>query len=222
MFLSLADRSSFYKTGRDLSEHPAQQLDNHMGKVLRLNLDGSVPADNPFVGRSGALPEIYTYGHRDPQGLAYRPETGELWSVEHGPVGGDELNLLRAGRNYGWPIVSKGANHVDTTGFHSIPSRADMEEPRFVWPTAIAPSNIVFYSGKRFPAWRGNALISSLVGQRLVRVEFNGSEAVSASTLLEGRGRIRDVHEGSDGSIYLAIAGGEGAKSPILRLEPTE
>ncbi len=222
VFLSLADRSSFYKTGRDLSEHPAQQLDNHMGKVLRLNLDGSVPADNPFVGRAGALPEIYSYGHRDPQGLAYRPETGELWSVEHGPVGGDELNLLVAGHNYGWPIVSKGANHVDTTGFRSIPSRADMEEPRFVWPMAIAPSNIVFYSGKRFPAWRGNALISSLVGQRLVRVELDGSEAVSASTILEGLGRIRDVHEGPDGSIYLAITGGEGTKSPILRLDPTE
>jgi len=222
VFLSIADRSSFYKTGRDLSEHPAQQLDNHLGKILRLNLDGSVPADNPFVGRAGALPEIFTYGHRDPQGLAFRPETGEVWSVEHGPIGGDELNLLRPGRDYGWPIVSKGGNHVDVTGFHSIPSRADMEEPRYFWPMSIAPSNIVFYSGKRFPAWRGNALISGLVGMKLTRVELNGSEIASVSTVVDGLGRIRDVHEGPDGLIYLAITGGETAKTPILRLEPLE
>jgi glucose/arabinose dehydrogenase len=222
VFLSIADRSSFYKTGRDLSEHPAQQLDNHLGKILRLNLDGSVPADNPFVGRAGALPEIFTYGHRDPQGLAFRPETGEVWSVEHGPIGGDELNLLRPGRDYGWPIVSKGGNHVDVTGFHSIPSRADMEEPRYFWPMAIAPSNIVFYSGKRFPAWRGSALVSGLVGMKLTRVEFNGSEIASVSTVVDGRGRIRDVREGPDGLVYLAITGGETAKTPILRLEPLE
>ena len=220
VFLSIADRSSFYKTGRDLSEHPAQQLDNHMGKILRLNLDGSVPADNPFVGRAGALPEIFTYGHRDPQGLAFRRETGEMWSVEHGPVGGDELNLLRPGRDYGWPIVSKGGNHVDVTGFHSIPSRADMEEPRYFWPMSIAPSNIIFYSGKRFPAWRGNALISGLGGMKLTRVEFKDSEVENVSTVVEGLGRIRDVHEGPDGLIYLAITGGESAKTPILRLEP--
>lgn len=222
VFLSIADRSAFYKTGRDLSEHPAQQLDNHLGKVLRLNLDGSVPADNPFVGRTGALPEIFTQGHRDPQGLAFRPETGEMWSVEHGPIGGDELNLLLPGRNYGWPIVSKGRNHFDVTGFQSIPSRPDLEEPRYFWPASIAPSNIVFYSGKRFPAWRGNALISGLAGMKLTRVEFDGDAIRNVSTLVEGRGRIRDVHEGPDGLIYLAITLGEGAKTPILRLQPIE
>jgi glucose/arabinose dehydrogenase len=222
VFLSIADRSAFYKTGRDLSEHPAQQLDNHLGKVLRVNLDGSVPADNPFVGRAGALPEIFTQGHRDPQGLAFRPETGEMWSVEHGPLGGDELNLLLPGRNYGWPIVSKGGNYADVTGFKSIPSRPDMEEPRHFWPTTIAPSNVVFYSGKRFPAWRGNALISGLAGMKLTRVEFDGSAVRNVSTLVEGLGRIRDVHEGPDGLIYLAITGGEVAKTPILRLAPVE
>jgi glucose/arabinose dehydrogenase len=222
VFLSIADRSAFYKTGRDLSEHPAQQLDNHLGKVLRLNLDGSVPADNPFVGRAGALPEIFTLGHRDPQGLAFRPETGEMWSVEHGPIGGDELNLLLPGRNYGWPIVSKGRNHSDVTGFQSIPSRPDMEEPRHFWPASIAPSNIVFYSGKRFPAWRGNALISGLAGMKLTRVELDGDAIRDVSTLVEGLGRIRDVHEGPDGLVYLAITLGEGAKTPILRLQPVE
>jgi glucose/arabinose dehydrogenase len=222
VFVSIADRSAFYKTGRDLSEHPAQQLDNHLGKILRVNLDGSVPADNPFVDRAGALPEIFTQGHRDPQGLAFRPETGQMWSVEHGPLGGDELNLLLPGRNYGWPIVSKGANHTDVTGFKSIPSRPDMEEPRHFWATTIAPSNVVFYSGKRFPAWRGNALISGLAGMKLTRVEFDGSAVRNVSTLVEGLGRIRDVHEGPDGLIYLAITGGEVAKTPILRLTPVE
>jgi glucose/arabinose dehydrogenase len=222
VFLSIADRSAFYKTGRDLAEHPAQQLDNHLGKVLRLNLDGSVPADNPFVGRAGALPEIFTQGHRDPQGLAFRPETGEIWSVEHGPLGGDELNLLLPGRNYGWPIVSKGGNYADVTGFKSIPSRPDMEEPRHFWPATIAPSNVMFYSGKRFPAWRGNALISGLAGMKLMRVELDGNAVRNVSTLVEGLGRIRDVHEGPDGLVYLAITGGEGAKAPILRLSPLE
>jgi glucose/arabinose dehydrogenase len=220
VYLSIADRSSFYKTGRDLAEHPAQQLDNHMGKILRLDLDGGVPADNPFVGRAGALPEVFTYGHRDPQALALRPETGEMWLAEHGPIGGDELNLLIAGRNFGWPIVSKGANHVDVTGFHSVPSRDGMEEPRHVWQTAIAPSNIVFYSGKRFPQWRGDALISGLVGMKLTRVELDGTDVASVTTLVDGLGRIRDVHEGPDGLIYLAITGGEGVATPIVRLEP--
>lgn len=220
VYLSIADRSSFYKTGRDLAEHPAQQLDNHMGKILRLDVDGGVPADNPFVGRAGALPEVFTYGHRDPQALALRPETGEMWLAEHGPIGGDELNLLIAGRNFGWPIVSKGANHVDVTGFHSVPSRDGMEEPRHVWQTAIAPSNIVFYSGKRFPQWRGDALISGLVGMKLTRVELDGTDVASVTTLVDGLGRIRDVHEGPDGLIYLAITGGEGAATPIVRLEP--
>lgn len=222
VYMSIADRSAFYKTGRDLSEHPAQQLDNHLGKILRVNLDGSVPADNPFVGRAGALPEIFTQGHRDPQGLAFRPETGEMWGVEHGPLGGDELNLLLPGRNYGWPIVSKGGNYADVTGFKSIPSRSDMEEPRHFWPTTIAPSNVVFYSGKRFPAWRGNALISGLAGMKLTRVELDGSAIRNVSTVVEGLGRIRDVHEGPDGLVYLAITGGEGTKTPILRLSPVE
>jgi aldose sugar dehydrogenase len=222
LFVTIADRSSFYLTGRDLSEHPAQRLDNHMGKILRLNLDGSAPADNPFVDRDGALPEIWTYGHRDPQGVAFRAETGAMWSVEHGPLGGDELNLLLPGRNYGWPIVSKGGNYTDVTGFHSVEHRDDMEEPRYFWPMSIAPSNIMFYSGERFPEWRGDAFISGLVGLRLTRVSFAGDEISEVATVVEGLGRIRDVHEGPDGLIYLAITAGEVAKTPILRLEPVE
>ena len=222
LFLTIADRSSFYMTGRPLTEHPAQRLDNHMGKVLRLNMDGSVPADNPFVDTPGALPEIWTIGHRDPQGVAFRPETGAMWEVEHGPLGGDELNLLTPGRNYGWPIVSKGGNYLDVTGFHSVPSQEGIEEPVHFWPMSIAPSNIVFYSGKRFPEWRGNALISGLVGLRLTRVAFDGDTVTEVETIVDGLGRIRDVHEGPDGSVYIAITGGEVAPSPILRLDPAD
>lgn len=220
VFLTLADRSAFYKTGRDLSEHPAQRLDNHMGKILRLNVDGTVPKDNPFVGRPGALPEIWTLGHRDPQGVAFRPETGAMWSVEHGPVGGDELNLLEAGANYGWPITSKGKNHTDVTGFVSVPSRTGMQEPAYYWPAAIGPSNIMFYSGDAFPEWRGSAFISGLVGAQLAKITFDGNEVVDVTTVVEGLGRIRDVHEGPDGLIYIAVTAGENADSPIKRLEP--
>ena len=222
VFLTLADRSAFYKTGRDISEHPAQQLDNHMGKILRLNVDGSVPADNPFVGRDGALPEIWTLGHRDPQGIAYRPETSAMWAVEHGPLGGDELNLLEPGVNYGWPIVSKGGNYTDVTGFASVPSREGMREPVHFWPMSIAPSNILFYKGDAFPEWRGAAFISGLVGLRLTKVVFDGDAVVDVTTVVDGLGRIRDVHEGPDGFLYLAITGGEVAESPILRLEPIQ
>jgi len=219
LFLTIADRSAFYLTGRPMTEHPAQRLDTHMGKVLRLNLDGSVPADNPFVGRDDVLPEIWSFGHRDPQGIAFRPATGEMWEVEHGPLGGDELNLLLPGRNYGWPIVSKGDNYTDLTGFASVDSRDDMEEPRFYWLKTIAPSNILFYSGKQFPAWQGNALISGLFGEKLTRITLEGDRVTSVETIVEGVGRIRDVHEGPDGTIYLAINIGI-AKAPIIRLQP--
>jgi glucose/arabinose dehydrogenase len=222
LYLTIADRSAFYLTGRDLSEHPAQRLDNHMGKILRLDANGNVPADNPFVGQPDALPEIWTFGHRDPQGIAFRPETGAMWEVEHGPLGGDELNLLIPGRNYGWPIVSRGDNYTDVTGFASVDSLEGMEEPRYFWPMAIAPSNILFYRGDRFPAWRGDAFVSGLVGLKLTRISFNGDEVADVSTVVEGLGRIRDVHEGPDGLLYLAITGGEVAKTPILRLEPLD
>jgi glucose/arabinose dehydrogenase len=222
VFLTVADRSEFYMTGRELSEHPAQRLDNHMGKILRINFDGSVPADNPFVGREGALPEIWTLGHRDPQAITFRPETGAMWSAEHGPLGGDELNLVEPGSNYGWPIVSKGGNYTDLTGFASIPSRPDMREPVYFWPKSIAPSNIVFYEGDAFPQWRGAALISGLVGLRLTKVSFDGDRVTDVSTVVEGLGRIRDVHAGPDGLIYLAITGGEAVESPILRLRPAD
>jgi aldose sugar dehydrogenase len=222
VFLTIADRSAFYKTERDLSEHPAQRLDNHMGKILRLNVDGSVPHDNPFVGQGAALPEIWTFGHRDPQGVAYRPETGQVWSAEHGPIGGDELNLLAPGANYGWPIVSKGVNHTDVTGFVSVPSREGFSEPIYFWRTAIAPSNIVFYDGDVFPEWRGAAFVSGLVGLRLTKVVFDGDAVADVATVVDGLGRIRDVHEGPDGLIYLAITGGENADGAIMRLEPDD
>ena len=222
VFLTLADRSAFYQTGRPLSEHPAQRLDNHMGKILRLNLDGSVPNDNPFVGEPGALAEIWTLGHRDPQGIAYRPETGDMWSVEHGPLGGDELNLLRPGANYGWPIVSKGGNYTDVTGFASVSSLDGMQEPVYYWQTSIAPSNLTFYQGDAFAEWQGAALVSGLVGLRLTKLTFDGDQVADVTTVVDGLGRIRDVHVGPDGLIYLAITAGEAGESPILRIEPAE
>jgi len=221
LFLTIADRSAFYLTGRPLSEHPAQRLDNHMGKILRLNMDGSVPPDNPYVGVAGALPEIWSFGHRDPQGIAFREGAGQIWEVEHGPLGGDELNLIEPGVNYGWPIVSKGNNYTDVTGFASVRRREDMQEPVFYWQQTIAPSNIVFYRGDRFPQWRGNALISGLFGERLTRVVLEDNHVVSVETVVDDIGRIRDIHEGPDGSLYLAVNIGI-AQAPIFRLVPTE
>ena len=217
LFLTIADRSAFYLTDRPLSEHPAQRLDNHMGKVLRLGLDGSVPDDNPYVGVEGVLPEIWSYGHRDPQGIAYRPETGQMWEVEHGPLGGDELNLIQPAKNYGWPVVSKGGNYTDVTGFASVKRREDMQEPVFYWQQTIAPSNILFYFGTQFPEWQGNALISGLFGEKLTRVVLEGNHVVSVETILDNVGRIRDIHEGPDGSLYLAVNIGV-SEAPIMRI----
>ena len=220
LFLTIADRSAFYKTRRELTQHPAQRLDNHLGKILRLNADGTVPEDNPFVAVDGALPEIWTYGHRDPQGISLRRETAAVWGVEHGPLGGDELNLLVPGQNYGWPVVSKGGNYTDVTGFASMPSHPQMREPDYYWPMSIAPSNITFYDGMQFPDWQGQALISGLIGLKLTRVLFDGDNIVEVATVIDGLGRIRDVHVGPEGYIYLAITAGEGIETPIVRLEP--
>lgn len=219
LFLSVGDR------GDDpdlLEEHAAQSLENHQGTILRLLEDGRVPDDNPFVGRDDALPEIWSYGHRNPQGLTLHPETGALWSNEHGPRGGDEVNVVRPGRNYGWPVASYGVNY-DGSIYTLETDRPGMEPPIYTWVPSIATSGMTFYTGDRFPWWRGNAFVGGLGGQQLARLIVSGEDVVSEETLLAGElGRIRDVRQGPDGHIYLAVEDRTGEPTPVVRLEPVE
>lgn len=205
-----------------LGDHPAQDVTNHIGTVVRLHDDGRVPADNPFVGRSDALPEIWSYGHRNIQGLAVDPRTGEVWATEHGPRGGDELNLILAGRNYGWPLVSHGI-HYDGRLITPDEEREGIESPRFVWVPSIGTSGLMFYAGGAFAWWRANAFAGGMVGERLARVTLADGVALSEETLLDGTlGRIRDVREGPDGLVYLALEAARDASplSDVVRLEP--
>jgi glucose/arabinose dehydrogenase len=197
----------------------AQDLTNHQGTVLRLHDDGRVPADNPFVGQTGALPEIYTYGNRSPQGLTVHPETGELWESEHGPRGGDEINVLRAGANYGWPVITYGINYNGST-ITELREMEGMEQPVHYWVPSIATSGIAIYSGDRFPNWRGDVFVGGLAGQHLARVRFDADKRkVEDEKLLEGIGRVRDVRVGPDGLIYLLI---DSADAPLVRIEPVD
>jgi aldose sugar dehydrogenase len=196
--------------------HDAQNLSNHAGKTLRLHDDGRVPADNPFVNRAGAKPEIYTWGNRNQQALALHPQTGQLWSTEHGARGGDELNLLLPGRNYGWPIITHGVNYSgQAIGVGR--ERQGLEQPIVFWVPSIATSGMAFYTGDRFPQWRNDLFVGGLAGQQLVRIRLRGTQAVEQETVLEGIGRIRDVRSGPDGLIYLVM---DAPSAPILRLDP--
>lgn len=199
--------------------HPAQLLTNHQGTVIRLYEDGRVPEDNPFVGRSDALPEIWSYGHRNPQGLALHPETGDLWLNEHGPQGGDELNLVRPGLNYGWPVIGYGVQYGGSI-IHRGTAQEGMEQPVHYWVPSIATSGLMIYTGDKFPAWRGNIFVGGLAGQQLARLTMDGQRVVAEETLLRGIGRIRDVRQGPDGNIYLAIDDRPGGLTPVVRLEP--
>ncbi len=206
-----------------LADHPAQDLTNHMGTIVRLHDDGSVPVDNPFVGRDDALPEIWSYGHRNLQGLTIHPQTGEVWSNEHGPRGGDELNLIVSGRNYGWPVVSFGINY-DGRIITPETERSGMESPRFVWLPSIGTSGLMFYAGDRFPWWKGSAFVGGLVGEQVARVSLSSGSAVTEETLLGGvLGRVRDVRQGPDGLIYLALEADRGGSplADVVRLEPS-
>jgi len=222
IYITVGDRQ--WPPRGDLARHPAQDLSNHNGTTVRLHEDGRVPADNPFVDRPGALPEIWTYGHRNPQGLAVHPTTGDVWLHEHGPQGGDELNLLRPGLNYGWPVVGYGVNYRSGLAIHSGTSQEGMEPPAHVWVPSIGISGMLFYTGDAFPDWRGDLLVGGLSGQRLVRLRLEGTEIVWEETLLQGMGRIRDVRQGPGGLIYLAldggVRGGDGPPTDIIRLEP--
>jgi glucose/arabinose dehydrogenase len=209
LFVTLGDRNS--------ERVRAQTLDSHIGKVVRIERDGRAPADNPFAGRADAKPEIWSYGHRNVQGAAIHPSTGVLWIHEHGPQGGDELNRIERGANYGWPVITHGRNYVTGTTIGEGSERADVVAPVKVWvPTSIAPSGMAFVTGERYPGWKGSVLIGALRGQKLVRVELDGLRAVREETLLtELNERIRDVREGPDGFIYLLTDSTDGR---ILRL----
>ncbi|MBS4020308.1 MAG: PQQ-dependent sugar dehydrogenase [Dechloromonas sp.] len=196
----------------------AQQLDDLAGKQVRLHDDGRVPADNPWRGVAGAHPEIFSVGHRNVQGAALHPVSGALWTHEHGPQGGDEINIVRKGRNYGWPVITHGVNYVIGTKIGVGTHREGLEQPLYQWTPSIAPSGMAFYVGERFPAWRGNLFVGALKYQMLVRLELDGERVVHEERLLSGReGRIRDVRQGPDGLIYLLTDAPDGK---LLRLEP--
>jgi glucose/arabinose dehydrogenase len=207
----------FVTLGERGASERAQDLGSLAGKVVRLHADGSVPAGNPFVGRAGAGPEIYSYGHRNPQGLAVHPETGRVWVEEHGPRGGDEVNLVAAGVNYGWPVITYGrAYSGGAIGEGS--AKEGMAQPVHYWVPSISPSGMAFYQGDAFPQWQGDLLVGALSGELLARLELDGEQVAGEERLLDGvLGRIRDVRVGPDGYVYLLTDHANGA---LLRLEP--
>jgi glucose/arabinose dehydrogenase len=193
-----------------------QQTDSLMGKVLRINADGTVPKDNPFVGKAGARPEIYALGFRDPQGLTIQPKTGKVWTSEHGPRGGDEINEVDKGKNYGFPVVGYGRDYNGKPINGDKTAQAGMEQPVYFWTPDIAPAGISFYNGKMFPGWNGNLFVSALAGKYLVRLVLDGNRVVAEERLLTDlNARIRGVNEGPDGSLYVLTDGNDGK---ILRL----
>ena len=217
LFVTIGDRQVYPS---DLKAHPAQDLGTHNGKVLRLHDDGRVPQDNPFVGRAGALPEIWSYGHRNQQGLVFDAVSRGLWLTEHGPQGGDELNRVQAGKNYGWPVVGFGVMYRTGAAIHAGTMAEGMEAPVHIWVPSVAPSGLVRYSGDRFTGWKGNLLAGALGGEQLVRLTLEDGRVVNSEQLLQRQGRIRDVREGPDGHVYVAFESRTGATTRIVRLEP--
>jgi glucose/arabinose dehydrogenase len=207
------DGKLFVTLGERFTFTPAQDLTNDLGKIVRINPDGSVPKDNPFVGRTDARPEIWSYGHRNPQGAAIHPETGKLWETEFGPMGGDELNIPQAGQNYGWPVVSWGS-HYDGRAIPKPPTHPEFADAIYHWNPVISPSGITFYTADAMPAWKGNLLIAALSGQEIVRLTLDGEKVVDEERIPMGA-RIRDVVQGPDGAVYALTDEGNGE---ILRL----
>ena len=196
----------------------AQDIGDHAGSVIRVNDDGSVPADNPFVAKAGAKPEIFTYGNRNVQGIALDAASGRVWAHEHGPQGGDEVNVLVSGRNYGWPVITYGRNYVIGTAIGEGTHKDGMQQPRHYWTPSIAPSGMTLYTGDKFPAWRGNLFVGALKFRLLVRLELRGDTIIREERMLEDvLGRIRDVRTGPDGYIYLLT---DQANGVLARLEP--
>jgi len=218
--IAQADDGNLFVT---LGEHfayrdQAQNLGNHLGKLIRIAPDGSVPAGNPFIGRADARPEIWSYGHRNEQGLAINPASGELWEIEHGPRGGDEVNIIGKGKNYGWPVIGYG---IDYNGakIHDSTAKDGMEQPVKYWVPSIAPSGMLFYTGKLFPKWSGSLFTGALAGTMLVRLSLNGNAVTGEERLLQNlHERIRDVRQGPDGALWLLTDSSAGR---ILRVAPS-
>ena len=209
LYITLGDRGEMNR---------AQKPDDHAGSVIRLHDDGRVPKDNPFVGKAGWKPEKYTLGHRNQQGAALHPASGALWTHEHGPQGGDEVNIIRAGANYGWPVITYGANYGTGTRIGEGTAKPGMAQPIHTWVPSIAPSGMAFYSGDRFPKWRGDLFVGALKDQMLVRLKLDGDRVVHEERLLKGAlGRIRDVRAGPDGFLYLL---NDESRAVLVRLEP--
>jgi glucose/arabinose dehydrogenase len=210
LYITLGDRGD---------QDRAQRLGDHAGKIIRLHDDGRVPEDNPFRNRPGAWPEIYTYGNRNVQGAALHPRTGVLWTHEHGPQGGDEVNVIRPGVNYGWPVITYGVNYGLGTKIGEGTAKPGMAQPVHYWvPVSIAPSGMAFYAGDRFPRWRGDLFIGALAARLLVRLRLDGERVVREEQMLRGTlGRIRDVRQGPDGYLYLLTDESNGV---VARLEP--
>jgi aldose sugar dehydrogenase len=206
----------FFALGERFQFDPAQDLSNHLGKIVRIHPDGSVPKDNPFVGQENAEDEIWSYGHRNIEAMAFQPETGALWIGEMGPKGGDELNKIEKGANYGWPMVSWG-EHYDGNQIPDPPTRPEFEDAVRHWTPVISPSGMTFYSGDMFPDWKNNALIGGLSSQEVVRLVFDGT-TVKEEDRLPLRARIRDVETAPDGSIYVLT---DQADGKLLRISAT-
>ncbi len=227
LYLTVGDRDSLCCGPKDDASirMRAQSLADHAGKILRLTDEGGIPKDNPFVGRPDARGEIFSYGHRNEFGLAFHPETHELWELEIGPMGGDEINILKPGANYGWPLVSLGRNYSGTPVSDQPFSRPGMENPRMFWTPQISPSAFLFYTGDKFPAWQGNLLVTALSGLQVQRIAFDqpGQAERREPLLTEMRTRFRDVEQDRDGFIYFATELRYGSGKPdgtIIRLEP--
>lgn len=216
LFVTVGDRQA--NPNEDQANHPAQDRGNHHGTVNRLHDDGSIPSDNPFVGQDGIEPSIWSYGHRNPQGMVYDSASGRLWINEHGPQGGDELNLVKPSLNYGWPVVGYGVNYGGKT-LHDSTHQDGMEQPVHYWVPSIATSGMVLYTGTLIEAWTGNLLVGGLGGQQIARLTMDGTEVVSEETIFSGNGRVRDIRQGPDGAIYIGIDGTSDSAA-IVRIAP--
>jgi len=205
----------YFSVGERGRQKNAQTLENHSGKIIRLKDDGSTPNDNPFVSDNNAEPEIFTYGNRNPQGMAVHPETGEIWTHEHGPMGGDEINIVKAGSNYGWPEATHGKNYNGTT-ISEYTSKPGMADPLHYWDPSIAPCGMSFVTGDKYSSWKGNLLVGSLKFMYVARLELDGEKVIHEEKLLDGIGRVRAITQGPDGLIYVSTEG----PGMVLRIVP--
>lgn len=220
LFVTGADRFRFYEPSYDGTNHEINDPDilrNFTGRVVRINRDGSIPKDNPFLGQPTVLPETYSYGHRDPEGAAINPATGQLWVIEHGPLGGDEINIIKPGGNYGWPNVSYGRRYNgDPIAGTGATAKEGTEQPVYFWYPDIAPCGAMFYTGDMFPEWKGNLFIGGMAAKSLIRLVLDGNRVVAEEHLLKDLNqRIREVKQGPDGAVYILTDDGR-----LLRLTP--